>query len=233
MKFSELKEVRVKLDKKGTEEFWKVINEFGGVKQFSKAFNTSSSKMYNWKSKNSYLPIELVKKVFGNEGSAYVEAYKGEGRSKPVKNPVFPIPENNELLTRIKYSVTVNNKGIPLYQTTEKELIERFQQLLTELGQVAYKVYERDIYELRYPKYLHEILIQIEFEENINAKVDEIGTIENKVTVENEEINPERINKLYNKEKRMKLALLKQDNKEIAKIMSEEKEKVRKALEQA
>ncbi|EHK02454.1 hypothetical protein HRED_01496 [Candidatus Haloredivivus sp. G17] len=157
MRFSELEDVRIKLDETGRKEFWHRVDEFGGIKTFSEAFEISSSKIYNWKSKNSYIPIELVKKVFGNEASQYVEAYKGSGRSKAVENPVFPVPESSELLTRIQCSVTANKNGIPVYQASDAGLVERFSELLQEIGEVPFKIYERDVLELRYPKYLHEI----------------------------------------------------------------------------
>lgn len=232
MEFSDLENIRIKLNEKGQKEFWKVVNEFGGVKKFSKEFNASASKMYNWKSKNSYLPIELVKIVFGNKGSKHVKSYKGIGRSKPIRNPVFPIPKNSELLTRIEYSVTVNKRGIPVYQTTEKELVERFKDLLSEIGDVPHKIYKRDIYELRYPKYLNQILARQEYQEDISAKVDEIGEVDERVIVESQEIDPQKIEKLYNKQKRIKLALLRQDHQEIAKIMSEQKERASRTINQ-
>ena len=234
MKFSEFEGIRVKLGQKGKKEFWKVIDEFGGVKQFSDAFDISPSKMYNWKSKDSYLPIELVKRVFGNEGSNYVKEYKGSGRSNPVKNPVFPIPENNELLTRIDSSVTVSSNGIPLYQASGEGLVQRFNDLLQELGDVPVKIYDREVFELRYPKYLHEILMKISYEENLEALIDENGSIENReITLNDRSIDPKDIGNLYHRDKRLKLALIREDNKEIMKMMSEEKEKVRKALKQA
>lgn len=64
----------MKLDEPGRKEFWHRVDEFGGVKTFSEAFEFSPGKIYNWKSKNSFIPIELVKKVFGNEASQHVIA---------------------------------------------------------------------------------------------------------------------------------------------------------------
>ena len=175
-----------------------------------------------------------MKKVFGNEGSIHVEAYKGPGRSNPVKNPVFPIPENNELLTRISCSVSVNSKGIPLYQASDRGLINRFTELLSELGDVPVKIYEREVYELRYPKHLHEIFKQMSYEEDFDAIVDEKARFEeNRIVLNDEVIDSAKIGNIYHREKRLKLALMREDNKEIAKLMTEEKEKVRKALNQA
>ena len=234
MRFSELKTVRVKLDEPGREEFWHRVDEFGGIKTFSNAFDFPPSKIYNWKSKDSYIPIQLVKKVFGNEASQHVTAYKGEGRSKPIEKPVFPIPENNELLTRINHSVTTNKNGIPLYQATDIGLVKRFSDLLQELGEVSYTLYERDIFELRYPKYIHQIFKQMDYEENLDAKVDEEGVFKNgKIFLDNKEIDPKNLTNIYDRQKRLKLALKREDNDEITKLMKEEKEKVRKALNQA
>lgn len=229
MKFSELENVRVKLDEPGRKEFWHRVDEFGGVKTFSEAFEISSGKIYNWKSKNSFLPIELVKKVFGNEGSTHVESYKGPGRSKAVKNPVFPVPENNELLTRIQCSVTTNKNGIPVYQASDQGLIERFIELLNELGDVPFKIYDRDVLELRYPKYLHEFFQEMSFEEDLGALVDEkVWFEENKIILEGEEIDPKRLENIYHRDKRLKLALMREDKKEIAKLMGLEKNRISK-----
>lgn len=230
MKFSELENVRIKLNNQGTHEFWKVVDEFGGIRNFADAFDISESKMYNWKSKDSFVPIELVKMIFGNEGSTYVEAFKGEGRSNPVQSTAFPIEENNELLTRISSSVAVNKNGIPLYQTSDTGLLQRFEDLLDQIGDVPYKVYDRDVYELRYPKYLHEIFCQMEYEKDLDALIDENAKINEKIILNNREIDPDRIDRLYHRGKRLKLALMKEDKKEITKLMSEEQEKIRKAL---
>ncbi|MFP4230139.1 MAG: hypothetical protein ACLFRK_03290 [Candidatus Nanohaloarchaea archaeon] len=230
MRFSELQDLRIKLDETGRKEFWHRVEEFGGVKTFAEAFEFSPGKAYNWKSKDSFIPIELVKKVFGNEASQHVKAYKGPKNSSPIRNPVFPIPENDELLTRIEYSVTVNRKGIPVYQTNDEGLVRRFQKLLNEVGDVPVKIYRRDIYELRYPKHLHQLLDSMSFEEDLDARIDEEAEIEGKILLNGEEVRPEKVGKLFHREKRMKLALLKQDNEEVANLMAEERKRVREAL---
>lgn len=231
MRFSELENVRIKLDEKGSKEFWKIVDEFGGVQEFSSSFEISSSKMYNWKSKDCFIPIELVRMAFGNEGSHHVEALKGPGRSKPIKDIEFPINQDNELLTRISCSVNVNKNGIPLYQTSDIGLLNRFAELLCQIGETPYKIYERDIYELRYPKYLHKILTQIDYSEDFDALIDEKAKIDDKIILEDKEIKPEKINQLYHRGKRLKLALMKEDNMEVAKMMSEEREKIKSFLD--
>lgn len=233
MRFSELEDVRIKLDEPGRKEFWHRVDEFGGVKTFAEAFEYSPSKIYNWKSKDSFIPVELIKKVFGNEASQHVTAYKGAGRSKKVRNPVFPIPENEELLTRIQASVTTNKNGIPLYQASDIGLVKRFNQLLSELGDVPVKLYERDVFELRYPKYLHEIFMQMNYEEDLDAIVDEDAVFrDEKILLNGKEIDIREVDRIFHRDKKLKLALMRADKEEIAKLMREEKEKVRKALNQ-
>ena len=233
MEFSELEDVRVKLEEKSRDEFWKIVDEFGGVKDFSNAFEISSSKMYNWKSKDSFIPINLVKMAFGNNSDAHVKAFKGPGRSKPIKDAEFPLEINDELLTRVSCSVTVNKNGIPLYQASDIGLLKRFTDLLDNLGDVPYTIYERQVYEVRYPKYLHEIFQEIDYTSHLDALVDEKATINEQITVNNREIPASDIGNLYHREKRLKVALMKEDKDEVAKMMSEEKEKIRKALKQA
>lgn len=230
MKFLELPEtIRVKLDEEGQDKFWKQV-EKQGVKQFSNQNGISKSNVYNWRSKNSFLPVKIVSNILNSP--EHITAYKSGGRSRPVEKPVFPIPEDKELLTRVKYSVNVSEKGIPVYQTSKNELIQRFQELLEKLGEVPVKIYGREVYELRYPKYLHTIFEKMDFEEDLDAKIDEIGEIEDEISLKGKSVEPGKIGSLYDRDKRMKLALIKQDRKEIAKLMKEEREKVRNVLEE-
>ncbi len=233
--FSELpEETRVKLSEKGEKELWHRINEFGGIKNFSEAFQYPSSKLYNWKNKNSYIPIEIIRKVFGTEAADEVKAYKGKGRSKPVKNPVIPLPENQELLTRINSSVNLSH-GTPIYQVNDRGLIQRFEQLLNFYGDVPYKIYNRDsVYELRYPKYLHQILQKMSYQEDFETLVDETAVIENgRIKLENREIKIEEFEgKLYSRKKALKLALEKEDETKVRQLIMEEAEKVRQTFNQ-
>ncbi len=231
--FSDLpEETRVRLSQEGERELWHRINEFGGIKTFSKAFNYSPTKMYNWKNKGSYVPIELVRKVMGNNASEQVTAYKGKGRSKPVENPVFPLPENNELLTRIDCSVNLS-KGTPIYQANDRGQIERFQELLNLYGDVPHKVYNRgSVHELRYSKHMHKILQKMDYTEHLAAQIDEKGTIkENSIEIGQKKLNPSEFEgQLHHTEKRLKLALLKDDKETVRKIMVEQAEKVEKTF---
>lgn len=231
LKFSQLpEEIRVKLNEKGKKELWHRVNEFGGIQTFSQNFPHSSSKMYNWKNKDSYIPIQVVRQIFGNEGSEHVISYKGKGRSKPLKNPVFPLPQNDELLTRIKSSVNLS-QGTPIYQVKDRGLIERFQELLSIYGTVPVKIYNREtVYELRYPKYLHKIFQKMSYKEDYAALVDEEGTVEDGyVKTEDRKLSVKEFKgQLYSREKALQLAIQRQDSEKVEELMKEKVSQVEK-----
>jgi len=142
LKFSELPDsIRIKLSEKGKKEFWHRIDEFGGIKNFCEAFDYSSSTVYNWKNKDSFIPVELIRNVFGTEASDEVIALKGEGRSKAIKNPDLPLEVEDELLTRVECSVNANSNGIPVYQSSDRGNVERFIEILGSLGGVPFELY--------------------------------------------------------------------------------------------
>lgn len=233
MKLSELPDkIRVKLSQEGQDEFWHRVDEFGGVKAISDGFDYSASKMYNWKSKGSFLPVDLVRKVFGSEASDEIMAIKGEGRSRAIEDPQIPLPENDELLTRVDLSVTVNSDGTPIYQADDRGNAERFVQLLQDIGDVPYSVYVREVYEIRYPKFLQDLLDRIDFEEDIAALIDEEGVIEDGEAVypggriEVDEFGGE----LFHRDKRLQLALAREDREEVTRIMQEEAKKSRELV---
>lgn len=230
VEFSDLpEETRVKLTEKGRDELWHRVDEFGGVKQLSDAFDFSSSKMYNWRNKDSYLPIKFVKRLMG-ENPSFVESVKGNGRSKEWSTS-FPIEVGDELLTRIDASVKVSEEGTPVYITGEDSLAERFAELLDQYG-IPYKMYSRDRYELRYPKFVHKVIQQIDYEPDEAALVDEKGDIkESTIVVGSEEVPVEEFsNTLYSREKRLELAVAKEDSETIRELISEESAKVRNLL---
>ncbi len=230
MKFSELPDtVRVKLTEEGEKELWHRIDEFGGVKGFSDAFGYSSSSLYNWKNKDVFVPVDLVRKVMGNEASEEVVAFKGRGRSRPVSNPVFPIPEDDELLTRVQASVHVNRKGIPVYQADDQGLVNRFTDLLTRIGEVPHKIYSRSLYELRYPKYLHEIFSKMSYEKDFAALVDEKGSVEDgSVNLEDKSVSVDNFEReLFHRGKALDLALEREASAEVERLLGEEASKVR------
>lgn len=231
LKFSQLpEEIRVKLDEKGEKELWHRVDEFGGIKMFSQNFPYSSSKMYNWKNKGSYIPIQVIRQIFGNEGSEHVISYKGKSRSKPVKNPVFPLTQNEELLTRINSSVNLS-QGTPIYQVKDRGLIKRFRELLSIYGEVPVKIYNREtVYELRYPKYLHKILSKMSYKEDYAALVDEQGTIEDGyLQIRDRKLSVKEFEgELYSREKALQLAIQRQDSEKVEELMKEKVSQVEK-----
>lgn len=234
MRFSQLpEETRVKLEDEAREELWHRVDEFGGVKQLSESFGYSASRMYNWKSKESFIPVELVRKVFGNEAGDEVAAIKGRGRGKSIENPDFPLDISDELLTRVKVSVNVNSKGTPIYQTQDRGNAERFIRLLEELGDsVPYRFYSRSSYEIQYPKFLQQLFNQCGFEIDKAALADEKGSIENgEMILPKERLPLERFQgELHNRDLRLQLALALDDEEEVQKLMSEEVRRTRSML---
>jgi hypothetical protein len=219
--------VRLKLTEESEKGFWNQIEEEGGIKSFCRESEFSSSKMYNWKNKDSFLPAELVIELLG-ERSINIEAVKGKGRSSTIENPEFDFPEINELLTRIQTSVSVNSNGTPMYQTDDIGNAERFAELLQKLGEYPFRFYSRSsYYQINYPKFLQNVLAEKDFEPELGALVDEEGDIEDDYFVLGEE--KFRIDSfeetLYSREKSMRKALEIGNRKKIEKIISSEAEK--------
>ena len=230
MKLSEFPDqTRVKLSEEGQKEFWHRVDEFGGIKQLSDSFGYSSSRMYNWKSKDSFLPVDLVRKVFGKEASEEITSIKGKGRSKAIDDPEIPLPENKELLTRVEKSVVVNSEGTPVYQTDDRGNVERFLELLEQLGEVPYSVYVREIYEVRYPKFLHGLFERMDYEGDLGAAIDEKGSIRNgKIVLPDDEMSLDEFDgRLFHRDKRLQLALARGDRDEVTRLMSEEAKRTR------
>jgi hypothetical protein len=235
LKFSELPDfIRIKLSESGKKEFWHRIDEFGGIKNFCEAFEYSTSTVYNWKNKDSFIPVELIRNVFGIEAADDVVAMKGEGRSRPIQNPEFPLSPSDELLTRIQTSVNVNSNGIPVYQSSDQGNVKRFAELLNQIGDVPVEVYNRSVYELRYPKYLNQVLSIIEYSEDFAALVDEKGKVEDRrLVAEDSELRVEEFEgRLYSRDKALQLALARNNKQKIQQIMADEADKVRNALNQ-
>lgn len=229
MRLRDVDGVRVRLNSEGLDLFWERVDDSGGMRALAERNGFKPSQVYSWKARDTFIPYGPVQNLL-EDPMKHVEAYKGCGRSKPVKDPVLPIPESNELLTRVQASVTVNRNGVPVYQTGDRGLLQRFKSLLQKLGEVPISVYSRDVYELRYPKFLHGIFDKMNFQPDLDALVDEKASIDGEITLEGRRIDPGDINDLHHREKRMKLALLKQDRAEIARLMKQEKERVEKAL---
>jgi hypothetical protein len=235
IKFSELPEnLRVKLSDEGEEELWHRVEEFGGVKEVGEAFDFPRSKMYNWKNKDSAMPVKFVRRIMGENSSSEIVELKGPNSGGKIKNPRFPLRVSEELLTRVRCSVKENSEGTPFYITSEKSLADRFTELLEELGEVDHSVYARSSrFEVRYPKFLHQLFLAWEYEEDLAALIDEKGKIaEGKILVDGREIPVEEFDgKLYSREKSFELALQKGDSEKIAELMAEESSKVRKMME--
>jgi hypothetical protein len=230
--FSELpEETRVKLTEEGVDDLWHRVDEFGGIQQLSEAFDFSTSKMYNWKNKDSYLPIKFVKRLMG-ENPSKIKAIKGKGRGKAWKTG-FPISENDELLTRIQESVKVGEEGVPYYITDESGLYRRFQELMDELN-APYKAYSRNRYEVRYPKFVHTVLQKMRYEQDKAALVDESGTVKDDYIELKDEKIPvsEFAGTLYSRDKKLELAIARGDTELIQQLISEESSKVRKLVDQ-
>lgn len=235
MRFSDLPEnTRVKLSEGGERELWHRVDEFGGIKALANAFSYSASKMYGWKSKDIALPAGFVQQVMGDNNSDEVILVKGSSTGSGIKNPEFPLQVPEELLTRIEESVKVNNEGTPTYFADERSLLKRFQYLLGNIGDIDTRSYSRDSrFELRYPKFVHELLKDLDFEEQFAAKIDETGSVEagelraDGVKMPVEEFKGE----LYSREKRFELAIQRGESDKIAEMMSEETSKVRKLVD--
>lgn len=230
--FSDLpNNTRVKLSDQGRQDLWHRVDEFGGVQSLSQSFDFSASKMYNWKNKDSYMPKSFIKRIMG-ENPPEVAAVKGEGRGKKWETG-FPVEISEELLTRADSSVVVNENGIPFYLTDELSLAHRFSQLLERNG-IAHQNYNRDDrYEVRYPKFIHSVISNIDFNRDFAALVDEEGVIEEgKLKARTEEVKVENFDgELYSRSKIFELALFREDEKKITEIMSQESNKVRKMIE--
>ena len=199
----------------------------------AEAFGYSSSKIYNWKSKDLAIPIKFVKQIMGENNTEEIILLKGEGSSSKIDEPNFPLSISEELLTRVDISVKQNSEGTPTYLSEEKALVERFAELLENLGEVECQIYSRESrYELRYPKFLNEIFSQIEFDRDLSALVDEKAEIKNgRIILQDKEISVGDFDeKLFSREKKFELALEKGDSSKIAELMAKESSKVRSML---
>lgn len=154
---------------------------------------------------------------------------KGKSSSGRVSKPDFPLEISDELLTRVDESVKINSEGSPVYITDEKSLAERFGQLLQKIGDIDYRMYSRDSrFELRYPKFLHNLFLNLDFEESLPALVDESGIIQGrKILIRDQEIPVEEFNqKVFSREKQFEIALETGKTEKITKIVHNEQRKV-------
>ena len=224
MRFTDLPpEIRVKLDEQQEEQLWRKVDEFG-ISEAAAETGYSCASIYNWRNKDSFLPVEFVK-PFLEVG--HVKALKGGGRSKPIRDLKFPIDFPDELITRVNVSVKVNREGVPIYQTQERSLLDRFAQLLDSLD-ASYSVYNRSVFELRYPKYLHSMFEQESYSTDFAALVDEKGVVgDGKLKAEEKSVRVDDFeDELFHRDKKLELALARQDSEEVEKILSEESSRI-------
>ncbi|WEL19141.1 hypothetical protein [Candidatus Nanohalococcus occultus] len=220
--------IRLKLEAEDERQLWERA-EKKGLKTLAEENGFKPYNLYSWRAEKTFLPKKVVQLILENPEIAEI---KGEGRSRPTKD--FQ-PENitDELLTRISESVSVNKEGVPIYQNTDRGCAKRFIQLLDELGAVPYSVYDRDVYEVRYPKYLHEIFEKKVFEPVFWVKVDESGSVQNgRLEAEGKTMGVSEFDgRLYSREKRLQLAIERKDSKEIEELMAAEAARIREAFE--
>jgi hypothetical protein len=221
-------QIRVKLTEKDEERLWKKV-ENETVKAAAEKTGFSASKIYNWKNKDSFIPAEFVKQYLDQVEN--VEAVKGGGRSKPTKNISFPLEFSDELLTRINCSVTVNKEGVPVYQSDDRGNAARFAELMKEHG-IPVEVYNRNYFEVRYPKYIHEIAKKQDYEPGFAAKVDEEGRVQDGfIEIGQEKIDLDEFEaELFSRSKRLSLALQRENSQEIARLMAEESKEIRELI---
>ncbi|PSH00231.1 MAG: hypothetical protein BRC28_00605 [Nanohaloarchaea archaeon SW_4_43_9] len=227
-------EARVKLSDDYTERLWEEVERRGGVKEVSQSLGHSRSKMYNWKNKNSFLPIDFVTEIAGDELGDEIKAFKGKSRSNPIRNPSLPLDLSDELLCRIEFSVSINENGTPMYMTNDLGNLRRFQTLLDELGEVPYNIYTRDSrFQLNFPGYLYTLFQEISHGADKTALIDEKGNVNNgEIYVEGTRIAEEDYpNEIYNRKKKLKLALSKEKNEVVREMLSKEAKRAERTLD--
>jgi len=210
--------IRVKLEPEQETRLWKKVEE-RGVTETSEVTGYSRSSIYNWRSKDVFIPLDFVNELVEDP---VIEQLKGEGRSRAIRPEEFPIRPGDELLTRVSESVYVNRDGVPFYRTYDFSLLNRFEELLQQMGEIPHQVYERNgFYELRYPKFLHEIFQLQDFEEDIGAQVDESGEIRDKeIVVGGRSLEIGGFDeKLHSLRKRERLARVRGDSEELERII--------------
>jgi len=190
--------------------------------------------MYNWKNKNCFLPIDFVTEIAGDGLDSEIKAFKGKSRSNPIRNPSLPLDPSDELLCRIEFSVCINKNGTPMYMTNDLGNLRRLQTLLDELGKVPYKIYTRDSrFQLNFPRYLYTLFQEISYETDKTALIDEEGDVKNgEIYVEGKRIAEEEYpNEIYNRKKKLKLALSKEKGEVVREMLSKEAKRAERTLE--
>lgn len=226
--------IRVALSPDGENMLWSTVTDRGGVTAVSEQTGISRSKLYNWRHHQTFLPVPFVRDVLGADAAdRYVTAMKGGGRSIPFEPGTFPLPVDTELLTRIDCSVHVNRDGVPTYQAIDVGNVNRVITLLQHLGDVPLSLYHREVYELRYPAYLHDILTAVPHDDDVAALVDETGNVRDDIMVAGDRQVPidQFDGTLHHRGKKMQLALARGDSDTITALMASEAEKVQQLVQ--
>lgn len=223
-------ESRLKLPDSQEKEFWKRVEQEGGVKSFCEKNSFSASKMYNWRNKRSFLPVEAVLKLLGRDVD--IRAVKGNGRGKVIETAKLDFSGVDELVTRAESSVSVNHRGTPMYQTDDIGNLQRFTELLERTG-ADFHVYSRQsYYQVNYPKFLHRILSERESEEKLGARIDEEAEIDGDFFIlDDRKISISGFSgDLHSRRKSARLAVEREDSDQLQKLISAEARKVEKML---
>lgn len=226
MNVDELPEqIRVKLPEKQERKLWEEI-EAESIAEFAQVTSYSTQQLYNWKNKDVFLPVDLVRQVLKD---FEVSSMKGRNNSRPIENPEFPLKITDELVTRVYSSVSVNGEGTPFYRVKEASLLKRFYDLLENIGDVPISTYRRSGYQLRYPKYLHELIVSQEHSTDFAALFDEKGEFKEGeyMVVDEVKLNvTEFEGNLWSDRKKYKLALLRNDSEELKHIIESQSQKM-------
>ncbi len=223
--------IRVQLAEQDVQQLWSNVDMGGGITAVADEYDYPRSKLYNWKHADTFLPIVFVRAFLDDPA---IVALKGGGRSQPWLHPPLPIPINDELMTRITCSVHVNRDGVPVYQASDSGLVQRFVSLLEQYEGVPITVYQRAQYEVRYPKYVHDIFQTAVYDRIFAAAVDEQGRIEDEHVVAGDRSVPITAfdDVLYHRGKKLQLALARGDTDTITQLMVSEAEKVQHLVQQ-
>jgi hypothetical protein len=223
--------IRVKLAAAAEQALWERVEQVGGITAVAGKYGYTRSNLYNWKHKDTFLPIAFVRAFVD---APDITALKGGGRSQLWPDPPLPIPVDDELLTRIDCSVHVNRDGVPVYQTDDPGLVQRFVTLLERYDGVPITVYQRTQYEVRYPKYVHAILQEADYDPVFAARVDELGQVtdDHVVTGDRDIAIAEFTGTLYHRGKKLQLALARGDTDTVTQLMASEAEKVQRLVQQ-
>lgn len=224
MMLDELPEnIRIRLHEQDENDLWNAV-ERTGLKEAAERTGFEASRISGWNSRDLFVPAGFAAE-FVEPGR--LKALKGGGRAEPMEEVRLPIEVDAELGTRAELSVSVNQEGVPVYQTPDRENLRRFASLLEELGS-PFSVYERRTLELRYPKYVHSIIRESNFESVLAAEVDEHGGIEDGgIMLEGREIDPADLEHPLHSSLRLELALQNGSRKEISSILAEKASEAR------